>query len=119
MTKIATYNPSDSWLARFVRDVRRVLTAAEGGLSWEDNVGPVVTYTALGNATDQAVRLDERPRSVWLVRAVPTTGTGTVTGGAVSWSWSGGTLTVASVSDLDASTTYAVTLGTMTERAND
>jgi hypothetical protein len=70
MTRLAAYNPADGQLGRFVRQLRRILTPAEGGLSWADNVGPVVTYTARGDASDVTVPLGDRPRSVWLLRAV-------------------------------------------------
>ena len=118
MTRLADYRPSDGRLARFCREVRRALTAAEGGLSWADNIGPTVTYDAVGGETLKTVAVSDQPYSVWVIRAAAKTGTEIVTGASVKWAWENGALTIGSITGLTVAVPYSITLGIMTERAN-
>lgn len=98
----------------FGRDVRQVLTASQVGLSFSDNVGPVVEFEYLNADAPYELALPglrQAPSEVVVRRAQSQT-TGRVESGCrVEWSWVNGGLTVHSVDVVNTGETYDVTLG--------
>ena len=98
-------------LTRFVREVRAILLANEGGIRWADNVGPTVTYKALGNTTTRVRSgVKRRPLAVLLLAAKAPSGF-TNTGGQLGWEWLDGDLSVTTPTGLSGSVEYEITLG--------
>lgn len=123
MTLLSNFKPKgDGQLARWAREVRRILLASEGGISWADNIGATVTFQGeglrLGSSLvtdDVAFRLTRPPAHVFVLNATPATGGYSWTGNAMLWKWENGTLTVGKIEGLTNGVTYTVTLGVMWE----
>jgi hypothetical protein len=98
-----------------LRSVRQVLTAAEVGLRWGDNVGPEITmrYLASRAPIDVATSLRERPRAVLVLEAVNRSDGVSESGCRVVWSWRGSAIRIESIDVSDTSDEYDVTLGVL------
>ncbi len=107
-------NDVPSGTARFLRDVRQILTAAVDGIRWRDNIGPVHRFT--WNTANAPVRVavdEEAPVAVLCLSAQPSSPADNRvwSGCAVQWSRSRGDLLIHAIDALDASTDYQVDLG--------
>lgn len=111
MTLLSAFNAPDRGLSRFVREVRQILTANEGGMRWADNIGPLVTYRALGTAVDTRVKVSvsRAPLAVLCLSAKSESGF-VNTGNQVGWTWGNGAIVVSSITNL-AGVEYEITLG--------
>lgn len=123
MSLLSNFKPKESGLSKWVREVRRVLLASEGGLSWADNIGPVLAFKETGanlNTADevQEIPLDlpKPPAAVFVLKAQIAEGAdGCFSGNTIAWTWANGKLRVVQITGLDTSFSYDVTLGVMTE----
>lgn len=111
MTLLRHYEPTDSALARWVRDVRAILTR---GLRWSDQIGPLVTLRYSGSGAPYEVAVATQPLAVLCLAATKRGDPSrTESGARVVWSWAGGRLRIHAVGLTSAVDEYDVTLGTL------
>jgi len=79
---------------RYLRDVRQILSVADVGLRFGDNVGPVYSFRYLASAAPVDVATGEHgpPLAVVCLAASNRTDStqGTDTGARIRWQWRGG-----------------------------
>ena len=115
--KLPDFMPEDRMFARWVRAVRSVLTASEGGQLWADNVGPVATFRYDGDAVpfDVATGAKARPLEVRCLAATQRGDQSTTESGArVTWAWKGGEnglIRISAIALTSATEEYDVVLG--------
>ena len=97
------------------RDMQQILTAAEVGLRWADNVGPVATFRYL--ATRAPIRVvvsaTTKPFAVVVLRAVNRSTLSTESGCRIAWRWGAGTVDVTAIDVIDTAAEYDVTIGVL------
>jgi hypothetical protein len=100
--KIRAYSPTDRAHEAWVRDVTAALEDAESTVAfrWNSDAAPVRVITKLAT----------RPFEVRVARATADGGATQISGAAITWAYDGGTLIVAAIGTLTASTDYDVTL---------
>ena len=116
MTLLRTFKPhSDPNLLGWVQDVDRALTAQKGGLSWADNVGPVITLRYLAANAPIAKQLPSnvrtKPLSVFVLRAENRTDQTYESGNRIVWSFDGDAIVIRAIDVSDTNDSYEVTLG--------
>lgn len=113
MTKLRTYKPEALDQARWVEDVGRALTAQLGGLSWADNVGPVLTFRYLAAKAPISVRMPSRvpPVSLSILRILNLTDSTFESGCRVKWTLDREHVVIHAIDVVDTNDEYDVTLG--------
>lgn len=98
---------------RFVRDVRQVLTVAEVGLRWKDNIAPVAEFRYLESRAPYYLltTLVEAPLSVLVLRAVNRDTRTIESGCRITWTWDGSYVRVSAMDVVTPASEYDVTLG--------
>lgn len=99
--------------AASARDVVQILTAAEVGMRWADNVGPVATFRYLASRAPirVVVRGQTQPLAVVVLRAVNRSTLAIESGCRVTWRWGRGTVDVHALDVSDTAVEYDVTIG--------
>lgn len=99
------------------RDVQQILTAAEVGLRWPDNVGQVVTFRYLATRAPVRVVVSTlaAPLSVFVLRAVNRSTLAIESGCRITWRWGRGTVDVSAIDVSDTAAEYDVTVGILQE----
>lgn len=111
MTLPRQYEPSDPLLARWVRDVRAILTR---GFRWADQVGELVAMRYDGDEAPYDVRVSTttRPLAVLCLAATKRGDQSqTESGARVKWSWLNGSVRIHEVDLSSATDEYDVILG--------
>ncbi len=97
------------------RDLRQILRAAEIGVQWAHNLGPVASLRYLAARAPIDVRVStpggQPPHSVHVLRAVNRTDDSIESGCRVTWSWRRGEVRVSAIDVSDTGDEYDVTLG--------
>lgn len=114
MSILSEFRPTERAFARWVRDVRRILTSGEEGVRLGENLGRLVTFEYRGVDGPFRVKAptSEEPSGVYLVRAVVKDGDDAFrqSGNRVGFYWRGGDVEVTVIDDLNTTTLYTVTL---------
>lgn len=114
MTTLRSYKPLENpSLLSWVQDVARALTAQLGGLSWRDNVGPVIElrYLAASAPVEKLMPVKSKPLSVIVLRAENRTDQTYESGNRITWTVEGANLRISAIDVSDTNDEYDVTLG--------
>lgn len=107
------YEAGEKKLAAFLRDLRQILTAREGGLRWADQVAPLTTFRYLAATAPHSVRVEASspPLAVLCLAAKDRTTRAVESGARVTWTWADGSIAVSAIDVAEAAHEYEVTLG--------
>jgi hypothetical protein len=107
--------PRDAGSTRFLRDVQQVLRAAEIGLRWADNVGPVATLRYYDPTNSLTFDVDSSakspPLSIVVLRAENLTDRTIESGCRITWRWGRERIVVEAIDVSAIDDEYDVTLG--------
>lgn len=103
--------PRDEADKAFPRDLRSILRAAEVGLRWADNIGPMASLRYLASRAPIQVATSAMPHAVLCLRAVNRSTRAVESGCRVTWTTSRMGVQIESLDVSDTAAEYDVTLG--------